>query len=118
MKKEINTETLNRLNLFKLKMLMHGNRMFFIRDFKIKKENVLIKGNYFRKEKTVEKIFLISLEMVTYFDYDGESKLGVMYEDDAYYITLVYDLPKLRKNWVDFKKQLKCFGININKKEI
>ena len=113
MKKEINTRTINDLKFFKNKMLMHRDRMFYIKDFKIETEKVKVKTGFFRnKEKEVEKQFLTSLDIVTYFD--KYKTLGTMQNDDAYSVILFYDIAGLRENWLSFKTQLEFFGINVN----
>jgi len=116
MKKEIYTQTINDLKYFKNKMLMHRDRMFYIKDFEIQTEKVKVKTGLFRtKEKEVERHYLTSLDIVTYFD--KYKTLGTMQYEDAYSIILFYNIAGLRENWISFKSQLKHFGINIDKIE-
>lgn len=115
MKRELYSDEITVLKFFKNKMLMLNNKMFYIKDFKIEEEEVLIKSNWFRKEKTVKKEFLTSLDIVAYFP--NYNTIGTMQEHDAINIITFYDIPQLRGNWITFKKQLSSFGINIDKKD-
>lgn len=115
MKKEIGIRTINDLKHFKNKMLMLRDRMFYIKDYKIETEKVLIKTGLFKtKEKEVEKQYLTSLDIVTYFD--KYKTLGTLMHEDAYHIILFYDIAALRENWISFKTQMKYFGIDIDNK--
>lgn len=113
MKKSINTRTINDLKFFKNKMLMHRDRMFYIKDFKIETEKIKVRTGMFTR-KEVEKQFLTALDIVTYFD--NYKTLGTMQNDDAYRVILFYDITGLRENWLSFKRQLKFFGV-INDKD-
>jgi hypothetical protein len=112
MKKQIEEHLIIDLKFFKNKMLLLNERMYYIKDFKIESEEVKIKGNLFRKDKTVIKYYLTSLDVVTFFK-KYNNVTGTMMEDDAYRFILFYNIPALRENWLLFKKQLKAFGIDI-----
>ena len=112
MKKEIyDSITITNLNHFKNKMLLHNNRMFVIKNFKIETEEVTIPKTWLRKERKETKYFLTELKVQTYFpDYKS---LGIIAEDDAYHIILFYDLSRLRESWENFVEQLKHFGVEL-----
>lgn len=112
MKKEIfNDSTIFNLKHYKDKILLLDERMYEIRDFKLETEEVTIPKTWFTKEKTKTITYLTGIKMVSYFK--NHKVLGTLHEEDAYRIVLFYDLPKLRKNWLDFVEQLKHFGGEI-----
>lgn len=92
---------------------MHRDKMFYIEDYKIETESKVIKGNWFRKEKTVTHTYLVEIRIITYFP--KHNTLGIMQDEDAYHIVLFYDLTGLRQTWLDFKTQLKFFGLELKK---
>jgi hypothetical protein len=111
MKKKLFDNDIFNLKHYKLKMLMHNESMFYIEDYKIETEDEVIKGNWFRKEKTVTNHYLTSIKIIRYFP--NHRTLGYMQNEDAYYIISMYNISALRENWLNLKQQLKFFGLEL-----
>ena len=113
MKKKLYDNSLFNLKHYKNKMLMLRENMFYIENYKIETEDEVIKGNWFRKEKTKTNYYLTDIRIIRYFP--KHNTLGVMQKEDGYHFILFYNLAELRQSWLDFKKQLKFFGLKLQK---
>ena len=113
MKKKLYNNELFNLKHYKNKMLILHEIMFYIEDYKIETEDEVIKGNWFRKEKTITHSYLTDIRIVRYFP--KHNTLGVMQKEDGYHFILFYNLAELRQSWLDFKKQLKFFDLKLQK---
>lgn len=115
MKEEINQETLNDLKHFKNDMLLLNNRLYCISDFKYVTEKKVIKGNFLRKEKTVEVIYLTSLTVQTYSD--KYKCVCSLVDHDAWRFVYFYSISGLRECWLDLKIQIEGFGAKVTMTE-
>jgi hypothetical protein len=115
MKEEVTDLELQDLKYFKNKMLLNGDKLMAIKDFTVIEETITIKGNWFRKEKTVVKKYLTSLDILIYSPrYD---KAGYMANENAMLFIHFYSLSGLRQCWKDFNKQLNMFGFELKRIE-
>lgn len=113
--KEIDEDKLNQLINTKGWMMMlpdSESRLFWLKDFKYKIKEETPRPTFFnRNPKPIKSIYLTNIELISY-NFDGEFQ-GLYSYDVAYDIITVYDLYKLKKAWISFKKQLASFGFTI-----
>ncbi len=95
-----------------------SNRIFVIVGYTIVEgEEVIVKKAWWSKKSestTVKQKFLTAVDIESYHSV-GEF-VGILTEDAASEF-IHSDLYQLRKNWLDFKKMLLCFGLDVVKIE-
>jgi hypothetical protein len=93
-------------------------RLFVIADYKIEDgEEVIVKKAWWSKKSestTVKQKFLTAISVQSYHSL-GEF-VGVL-TDEAANQFIHNDLYQLRKNWLELKKMLLCFGLDVVKIE-
>lgn len=116
MKKKIDKNTLDMLGVVKRSMLMTSKgTLFAISDFKHKTIEEEEKSFFGLKKKVVKNIYLTSITIV---GYNNAGKfLGVLSEEAAWRLVYFYNLYVCRQIWLDFKEELKAFGIELIKTE-
>lgn len=112
MKLEISENTLSTINIQLKNILMGQNRLLYIESFKTITEDVKVEP-FWGKSRIVKKTYLTEIKIVGY-NPNGDF-IGYYSDETCEQIIGYYDLHKMRKNWIEFRNQLKAFGVDVLK---
>lgn len=93
-------------------MLNNEGRLYWLKDCKIESKTETPAPTFWnRKPKPVENLYLVDISLYSY-NHLGHF-LGKYDYESACEIISSYDLYAMRNEWLEFKEQLKSFGLEV-----